>query len=145
MINLILKMKLENTSWKKFSAIIVAILLIGMPLGVAATTTFFQEELTKTQEEVLVSEEGCGSLLYSIVLKIIKDFTFEVITYDTEEHFYITLLENDCKWSYEVLSEYSQHPDVTVYFNYLDEDGVAKIKYHTLKGFLLYRLVKDEI
>jgi len=136
-------MKLKNISWSKFSAIAVVILLTGMPLGVTATPSF-QEELIRTQEGVLVPEEECNSLLYSIVLKIIKDFTFEVITYDTEEHFYITLLEDDCKWSYEVLSEYSQRPDVTVYFNYLSEDGVAKVKYHTLKGFLLYRLVKDD-
>ncbi len=138
-------MKLKNMSWSKFSAIVVAILLISLPLGVTATTPFFQEELTKNSEWVIVQEEECKSLLYSIVLKIIKDFTFEVITYDTKEHFYITLLENDCKWSYEVSSEYSQRPDATVYFNYLSENGVAKVKYHTLKGFFLYNLVKNEI
>ena len=132
-------------SWSKFSAIVVAILLISLPLGVIATTPFFQEELTKTAEGVIVSEEECKSLLYSTILKIFKDFTFEVITYDTEEHFYITLLENDCKWSYEILSEYSQRPDVTVYFNYLSEEGIVKVKYHTLKGFFLYNLVKNEI
>ena len=136
-------MKLKNINWSKFSAIVIAILLTNMAL--VATTPFFQEELTKTSEWVIVSEEECKSLLYSIVLKIIKDFTFEVITYDTKEHFYITLLENDCKWSYEVSSEYSQRPDATVYFNYLSEKGVAKVKYHTLKGFFLYNLVKNEI
>ena len=137
-------MKLKNVTWKKFSAIAVAILLISLPLGVTATTPFFQEELTRTAEGVLVSEEECKSFLYSLVLKIIKDFTFEVITYDTEEHFYMTIREKDCRLSYEISNEYLR-PDVTVSFNYLSEDRDPKIKYHTLKGFLLYRLVKDEI
>ena len=93
-----------------------------------------------------LSDEVCSYLQYRILMKIINNFSFEISSVDSTEHFYLKLGLDNCAGYVEILEDYPKRPDVSLVLGLEGNNVVPEsFKLNTLKGIILYGFLKDKV
>ena len=100
----------------------------------------FIEEVQKIEKPEITQEE-CSSLLYKIVISVLRGFSFEI---DSDEHFYLVINEKDCVWSFDIVDEIEGEADITVIG--IKEVGgePLDVQVNTLRGRILGKWLKED-
>lgn len=121
--------------------ILVSVLLLGF---VSASA---KEQIREEVPPFKVSDEVCSSFLYKNFYKsYLNGFSVEVLTTneDVEEHFYVILKEDNCKWDYTFYDSYERRPDITVSGDLNNKEQLV-LKSNTLRGLIIKNKVEREI
>lgn len=120
--------------------------MIGMFLLNLASASLQDTFIESSQETVQLTSEECSSIEYKLFSPFLRDFAFEIKTFDTNEHFFMVLREKNCLWYFEILEEIERKADITIIGSVLNEQlFTEKVELNTLKGKFLGRFIGNEL
>ena len=90
-----------------------------------------------------ISDKTCNSFYYPFLIRYLNGFTLEIITDDTDEHFYMVLKEDNCKLNLEFTDGENIKTDILVQGNYENKNFSLKSK--TFRGMLMYQKANEEL
>lgn len=90
-----------------------------------------------------VSDKTCNSFYYPFLVRYLNDFTFEIITDDTNEHFYMVVKENNCRLNLEFVNGENIKADILVEGTYENKDFSYISK--TFRGMLMHQKAVKEL
>lgn len=118
--------------------LVLAIFLIGF------ASASLQEDIYNKigNKNLTINSIGCEIVGYKLLSNYLNGLSIEVNTLESEEHFYLILVEENCSWRIDLENFYFEVPDVLLNKGVGNESSMHA---NTLRGKMLMRLIKNEI